>query len=689
MLGAVLECDPDKLQDLVVRHNEHINDPIGLPFEAGGRFAGHPIMNQMVIMQHPSQTLLDITCGMPCGPSLWVLISHGAKGSRHPLGTDLALHNAIKNGRTMNVMVIARPGRSDINGLPGTSWKPLLQAVFWNHPDVVRILIRRGVNLEDAGLSPRGSGYQTALQLCLERRAAEYIQDTVRDKCNNIARQLLEAGANIHATPPNGSSATPFEMFTQPWQTRDYWASKLTVIELDCLRMFVTGGVNLQSRFEGCPCGLSRQTFQHQVIWHSTAKVARLIIDSATAGAGSMNISSLLHEILGFCPESKRHPADTLRDLQVLLQKGADPNHADISGLTPLRRCIEQCPAVDLVARLQMLLDAGADAEHEDRNGSQPFVLAARTLEEPLLSEVMQAMVSSIRGRYRRFVNGISRTWSAKHFPINNTQTYEQVMSSTRNTGNFKLELLDMVPEGIRDTFQRAYFTVVSKNFLDTMTRTAKTRLLTARDKDEIVWITGMRRGIDLPEYRFDQELVIALLDPQPMSGMLLDVAGPSNTTEPIEQVSANLQSPLAFVMDREETINASASRPTWQFNANNSITSPPPAMTSHQTSASASPADEDLMVPPTTLIRWQDPEAPPKPGDLEKACASVLRYECATCSDGVPLTKSEHEKHVKEHAHTSVCEEGNCAGRFCALKNRKRAIKGCHDHLFGADDVV
>ncbi|KAH4014403.1 hypothetical protein HBI09_210000 [Parastagonospora nodorum] len=684
MLGAVLECDPDKLQGLVVHHNEHINDPIGLPFEAGGRFASHSIMNQMVIMQHPSQTLLDVTCGMPCGPCLWVLISHGAKGSRHPLGTDLALHNAIKNGRTVNVMVMARPGRSDINGLPGTSWKPLLQAVFWNHPDVVRILIRRGVSLEDAGLSPRGSGYQTALQLCLERRATEYILDTVREKCNNIARHLLEAGANIHAAPPIGSSATPFETFTQPWQTLDYWASKLTVIELDCLRIFVAGGANLQSRFAGCPCGSSRQTFQHQVIWHSTPKVARLVIDSATAGTGAMNISGLLHEILEFCPESKRHPADTLRDLQVLLQKGADPNHADNNGLTPLRRCIEQCPAVDLVALLRMLLDAGADPEHEDREGIQPFVLAARTIEEPLLSDVMQAMVSSMRGRYRRIAHGVPHTWSAKHFPINSTQTYEQVMSSTRNTGDFRLKLLDMVPEDIRATFQRAYFTVVSKNFLDTMTRTAKARLLTAKDKDEIVWIVGMRRGIDLPEYRFDQELVIALLDPQPISGMLLRTTEIGHPGEVIEEVSANSQPPPAFAFDRQDTTTTSTSRPAWKFNPDSLINSAaPPATTSHNASTSVSPADDDYMVPPTTLIRWRNPESQLKPGDLQKACASVLRYECATCSDGMSLTKKEHEKHEQEHAHMLVCEEVYCARRFCALRNTGNVSLGCQNYLF------
>ncbi|KAL5119292.1 hypothetical protein ACEQ8H_002779 [Pleosporales sp. CAS-2024a] len=159
MLGAILDNDPDKLQALIMHNKEHINDPIGMPFETpDGRFFGHPIMNQMVIMQHPNQTLLDVTSGMPCGASLWVLVTQSAKGTHHPLDTELALHNAIKNGRTMNVRVLARPGRLEVNGLPGTSWKPLLQAVYWNHPEVVSILIRRGANLEDAAPSPHGTG---------------------------------------------------------------------------------------------------------------------------------------------------------------------------------------------------------------------------------------------------------------------------------------------------------------------------------------------------------------------------------------------------------------------------------------------------------------------------------------------------------------------------------------------------
>jgi ankyrin repeat protein len=690
MLGAILDGDCSRLESLVMENIDHINDPIGMPFETpNSRFFGHPIMNQMVIGQHSDQTLLDVACGMPCGPGVWVLLTLGAKGSRHPLGTDLALHNAIKNGRPYTVQALVRPGRSNVNGVPGTSWKPLLQAVFWNHPEIVRILLRKGAHLEDAGLSPRGSGYQTALQLCLDRRAAEYHQDLVREKCNEILRQLLEAGANIHAAPPAGSTTTNFEMFVQPFQKTPFWAMKLTVVELDCLRMFVNGGANLHIQFDGCPCGsLRRQQFDHEILWHSKPSIARLIIDSLPIVSAANNNTSyaLLHEVLGSCPDAKRHPADTLRDIQVLLQQGVDPNTADMNGILPLRKCIEQCPAVDLVARFQMLLDGGADPELEDNDGVQPFVLAARTLEEPLLSGVMQAAVSKMRGGYTRVVDGIPRTWSTKHFPISDTQTYAQVMSSTHSTGDFRLEMQDMVPEDIRGAFERAYFTVVSKNFLDSMTRTAKSRMLTPKDKDEIVWVTGMRRGIDLPDYRFDQELVVALLDPQPALDMPLHSVEMASTTATKHKVNDETTAePVTTTTAAGRSTPTPTLRAPWQFNPNNTTISPPP-QDANDSTGSPSSITNDFLVPETTLIRWRNPEARPKAGDLEKACAAVLQYECATCDDRVLLTKKEQERHIVEHAHTEKCKKEFCTRRFCLLDGRKEVSIGCQDHLFGGN---
>jgi ankyrin repeat protein len=662
MLGAMLDNDASKFEKLIVDNPNHVNDPIGMPFDTpNGRFFGHPIMSQTVILQHPHQTLLDIACAMPCGPNIWVLLSHDAKGSRYPLGTDLALHNAIKNGRPYTVQAMLAPGRSSVNGMPGVAWKPLLQAVFWNHPEVVRILLRKGANLEDAGPSPTSGGTHTALQLCLNRRAEEYFKPDVRDRCNQILRMLLEAGANINVPAGNGSIQATFQTFIKPWQTSPHWAANLSVTETDCLRLFVNGGANLLTPFESYPCGsIRRLTFEHQVLWHSTPTLARLVVDSLPI---QPNSSTILHEIVGSCPDAKRHPADTLRDIHALLQRGIDANFPDSNGLRPLRKCIEQCPAVDVVDRLQMLLNGGANPEAEDSEGVQPFYLAARTFEEPLLSEVMQALVAKMQGNYTRFIDDAPRTWSDKHFPISETQSYEQVMSCSRSTGDFRLEMQDMVPVDVHEAFQRAYFSVGSKNFLDTMTRTAKARMLTARDKDEIVWITQMRKGIDLPEYRFDQDLVIAMMDPHALLAIETGFDDAVPTTEPIDAAMTDA-APPPNPRPRIASPTTTARAP-WRFNPDNSTTpSPPPPP--------KTPNIEHFFYIPTTQIRWKNPEKKVQPGDLEKAVASVLMYKCDTCNDGVSLTKKEQEKHGVEHEHTSTCEEVGCGRRFCVLRRRE-----------------
>jgi hypothetical protein len=408
------------------------------------------------------------------------------------------------------------------------------------------------------------------------------------------------------------------------------------------------------------------------------------------------NSSSILHEIIGSCPDAKRHPADTLRDIHSLLQRGVDPNLADLHSKLPLSKCIEQCPAVDLVDRLRVLLDGGADPEAEDRDGVQAFVHAARTFEEPLLSEVMQLLVAKMRGNYTRVVDDHPRVWSDKHFPISETQSYEQVMSCSRSTGDFRLEVQDMVPEDIRETFQRAYFTVISKKFLDTVTRTAKARMLTPRDKDEVIWIVGMRKGIDLPEYKFDEELVIALMDqhPQPLPQAqvitLPDTPMNTETVVPTTEQSDTTMDDVSNALDAALTSKHTTPAPLprvpwlgkapWQFNPNNTKTpSPPPP---------SKPGNlDDFFFTTTTQIRWMRPDKKARPGDLEKATAAVLMYTCDVCAEGVPLTKKEQEKHKVEHEHTSMCEEAECARRFCLLRRKKESAV-CHQYLLFDGDI-
>lgn len=146
MLALVLEDDSQKLEALILKHPDHKDLPIGLPFDdPEGRFYNHPVMAGIAILQHPHQTILDIACGLPQSSVVWVLLSYQAKSSKHPLGTDLALHNAIKNGRSYTVQSLLMYSKGRLNGGPETSWKPFLQAVFWNHPHVVRCLIDKGV----------------------------------------------------------------------------------------------------------------------------------------------------------------------------------------------------------------------------------------------------------------------------------------------------------------------------------------------------------------------------------------------------------------------------------------------------------------------------------------------------------------------------------------------------------------
>lgn len=659
MLEALIQNDSPKLEKLLLENIDHINDPIGLPFETPtSRFFNHPVMSQMVILQHPDQTLFDIACGMPCGPSVWVLLAHGAKGSRHPLGTDLALHNAVKNGRSYTTQALLLPGRSNVNGIGGTTWKPLLQAVYWNHPDVVQILLSKGADIDSAGPCPQGTGYFTALQLCLHRRSSDYSDIAVRDRCNKILKMLLEAGANIHVAPPVGMTSSPFEMFLEPLQKTSFWALSMSSEEATCLSLFIHKGADPQSQFNQYPCGsVPRTTFAHQVLWHSTPTIARMVIDSVSSAPHSTGFS-LLFELLGSCPDAKRHPSDTLRDIEVLIQSGVDCNLSDLNGITPLRKCIEHCPAVDLVARLQILLDNGADAEALGPDGDQPYVLAARTFSDTLLTEVMEQLVSKIQGRHRRLVGDVSHTWDSSQFPIAQDQSYQQVMSAARSTGDFRLKMREMVPEDVHVPFNHAYFSIVSKNYLDTMTRAVKIRTLKTNEKDEIIWILGMRSGINVTPYKFDQELVVALLDPPGL--MDLDVpTQTSGSTIPAQTTPSS--------MTLSNTTPPPRHAP-FQFNPNGSTTSAPPVSTEPSTQTD----DADFFIPDTSQIRWKDPCAKVKPGDLAKAIEYTLQHKCNFCDDGTLLTKVELERHHVEHEHTATCIDEECARRFC-VKARGR----------------
>ncbi|KAF2634755.1 ankyrin [Massarina eburnea CBS 473.64] len=675
MLAAVLEGDSQKLEEIIMKHPNHLNLPTGLPFEVpGGRFYNHPAMHECVLLQHPDQTILDIACALPSGPVIWVLLSHNAKGSKHPYGTDLAFHNAIKNGRLYTVQALLIPGRSNIHGEAETSWKPFLQAVYWNQADVVRLLIDRGANVNDA--SPWVDGrLKGALQHCLERRAKDYLNKPVREKCEKILKMLLNAGADIHF-PAVDRLPTTFQTFIEPWQGDPDWISKLSPVEIECLEAFVRKGANLKATFKGFICGgpLS-STFQHQVLWHTTPDIARLLIDHA-APSPEGNGSGLLHEIVGSCPDAKRHPSDTLRDINVLLKRGADPNLSDSSGLTPLRRCIERCPAVDIVPRLQMLLDNGADPELKHANRLPPYVLAARNFEDPLRSQLMDFLVAKIRGRQSRVVYDETFTWTGHYFPIADTPTWTQVQCYNGQNEDFNANLEKMVPEDVRKVFQRAAFSVASINFLNMVTAKAKANFplsMSRSEKDEIYQAVQQRQLAHLPEYRFGQEFVLGLIKPQ----MAPDLANydPNTTRAHSNDYLLPHETPI---LSFDPTALSASTTPTTLTTTRDSDDHPRRLSTSSNESSS--------FIVSTTQLRWLRVGNRTRHADIKNSKSAVLVNTCKECANGVMLTTAELERHCVEHEHCRECLDRGCTRRFCVVG--RRGLEGLSTSGNGGSEV-
>ena len=578
MIGATLDNNVQELEKLVLANADRINDPIGLPFDQpGSRFFAHPALSKMTIRQHPNQTLFDVACAMPSGPVIWMLIAYGAKGTKDPFGTDSALYNAIKNGRTKIVHALLQSGHSDVNGPSDTVSRPLHKAVFWNVPEIVRIFIDRGARLDDASHPVRGLAFHNALQLCLLNRIKFYDDPTYRKNCHTILRLLIDAGADVHSTPLDPTMRSSLHMFTEPWQGRPYWAFELSEIETACFSLFASKGVDLQTPFKGCPCGSSNQnTFQHQALWHSTPAFAQLLIDSFVSTPNNDGMS-LLYEVLGSCPNAKRHPVYTQRDIQVLLSKGVSPNGTGRDYFSPLQVCLSASPAADVVSRLQVLLAHGADPEAKDKNMVQPYVLASEIFQEPLRSEVMSVLVANMSGKYVQRIDNIPYSWSKEHFPIPKTPTYEQVIACTDGNSDFARSMYYMVPERVQSDFRTAYFKVISGYFLESMDQSAKTDFSHTKEIDQTARISQLRE-FGLPKIRFQQDLMDTVLNAPslPSAPRSDDVTSSRSmiscaTTHATESSSFSSNTTVAAITPMDTLLS-------FQFNVNDAaISSDPP----------------------------------------------------------------------------------------------------------------
>ncbi|KAF2653199.1 ankyrin [Lophiostoma macrostomum CBS 122681] len=675
ILAALLEGRAEDMERMIMKNPNLVNYPIGLPFEAhGGRFHNHPAIEQCVFLQHPDQRLLDIAAALRPSGLLWTLLGHNAKGSTHPLGTDLALHNAIKNGRTITVNSLLNADRSDVNGTPGCAWKPLIQATFWNRPDIVRLLLDKGARVNDTtpplnGQTSPVAANKSALQMALDRRADNYLNQPIKERCEKIIKMLLDASADIHVSPaadqfvPGGDMVglSPFETFLRPLQGNPLWFQKLSELETECLAIFLRKGADVEEHFNSYPCSSpTRTTFEHQILWHSTPAAARLLIDSADPTPNG-NGANILHEIVGCCPDANRHPAETLRDVTVLLKNGADPNRINTKGTTVLRTCIRYCPAVDIVERTKALLEGGVNPNIDDGSDTPPIVEAARTLERPVLLPVIELLVAKYAVRYLCFPKIHPSIDS--YFPIPERPNFEQVLWYTSRNGEFQLILQDLLPEDVTPIIQKAAFSVASKKYLDTIVRQprpSKDQRLTDGEKEEMWHIVTLRKVTGFPPHPFNLDLMMGLVLPESTEPPRpVDQAPVSN---PPQQYFAMFCQQAAKPAGISEPVDLTIPGPSIM----DGVQAPDTLRRASTSSIASNESGSSFFVPSTTQIRCPRIGQPARPGDAQKAWASVLKLRCEHCRDDRMLTEAEYEKHEEEHYHTLSCDDVGCKRRFC-----------------------
>jgi hypothetical protein len=385
--------------------------------------------------------------------------------------------------------------------------------------------------------------------------------------------------------------------------------------------------------------------------------------------------------VVGICADALRHPAETLKDVESLLKKGVDPNALDNLGITPLRKCIEQGLATDVVPLVRKLLDGGADPEYEDVDGVQPYSVAARTLAEPVRSDILQAMLAKMRGSHTKTKDGRTYRWDSGLFPIPDDPTYQQVLSCTKPDDNFQLSMHEMVPIDVQPAFQRAYFAVTSSRVLERITQDAMFKTITEKDRWDILLVLSLRKAANLPNYQFDQGLVITLLDFPKISTAKLS----STPAKPSEVETSDYNedtTPHSTLTPDSAMPDVMPAYQPFQLNTNSSSNSSHPSpllKLSHESGAS-----NDAFVGDTTQVRWLNPEAKRPPSDTKKTASYVVQYRCSVCADDRLLTKTEIHKHEVEHAHTTECDDVGCARRFCRETRRRREKEvGCQDHLF------
>jgi ankyrin repeat protein len=253
--------------------------------------------------------------------TLTALLDKGAKVNSADKGGDHALQMAAYHGHTEVVrLLLSRGAQPD---LPDKAkHTPLSGACAQGFPEIACLLVEAG---HPVGIVE-----------------AAYLGDIP------LLRQMLETGADIEAQ--NAAGVTPL-------------MAASACGHQECVRFLLERGAAPDTGNERGQCALT------WAVMYARVPVLHLLLDN-----GASIPSALLASATTFAK---------VEAVEVLVARGADPNHKGRSARTPLHQCAYFCAlgrkkngTPERMAAL--LLDAGADIEARDNLHATPLMAAAR-----------------------------------------------------------------------------------------------------------------------------------------------------------------------------------------------------------------------------------------------------------------------------------------------------------------------
>lgn len=326
------------------------------------------------------------------------LLAAGADPNQTPLGGDTPLMLASRSGNAKSVQLLLEKGaqvdaRETWHGETALMW-----AAGENHPDVVRLLVQAGADVNAVSTTFDWKGIKHGgVQSQLPMGGLTPLMQAARQNSIEAARVLLELGANPNLKDPQGVSPLRIAISNAHLDLANELlkggADPNEGALVDAVKVRTTtmmrAATNRPNKL--APIDLVNALFEHGAKADSLASVAMPKKDAFEAGS-----------VAGVSPSETAlflaASANDMELMQLMVERGANVNHANKDGLTVLMTALgirikrangaTPPPALPLEKRHQTaawLLDRGSDVNAVDAKGLTALHAIAEMGEDPLV----------------------------------------------------------------------------------------------------------------------------------------------------------------------------------------------------------------------------------------------------------------------------------------------------------------